>query len=146
MTRGHYATKQQQEILLCLKECRQFVTVDAVYDQLLQKQIKVGRATVYRFLERLEQEGMVVKCKAADSSRAEYRYLPEQEPSHDADESTGRLCCVSCGRIYPLHCAQLEGFSRHVFNEHGFILEPEKTVLYGRCERCAKISAGEGKK
>lgn len=150
MTRGHYATRQQQEILRCLQGFKKFVTVDAVYEQLLKEEIKVGRATVYRFLERLEEEGLVVKCKAADSSHTEYRYLPDshdhESHKHEDTESTGRLCCVICGKVFPLHCMQLEGFSRHIFNEHGFILEPEKTVLYGRCESCSKISAAEVKR
>jgi Fur family ferric uptake transcriptional regulator len=144
MTRGHYATHQQQEILRCLSECDGFVTVDAIYEQLLANGVKVGRATVYRFLERLETEGMVVKCKASDSSHTEYHYLEKQGNAccGSVHKSEGKLCCVECGSVTPLHCRQLEGLSRHILNEHGFILEPEKTVLYGRCQRCAKQHGG----
>lgn len=123
--------------------------MDCICEQLRANGVSVGRATVYRFLERLQTEGCVVKCKSAAESRAEYRYLPERPADAASADSTpetdsaGKLCCVDCGRIYPLHCTQLEGFSRHVFNEHGFILAPEKTVLYGRCAQCAKISPKE---
>ncbi len=150
MTRGHYTTRQQLAILDCLKSFEGFVTVDQVYDRLTAEQIKVGRATVYRFLERLEHEGLAVKCKAADSSHTEYRYVAEHshQPDHDCkeDETTGKLCCISCGKEFLLHCMQLEGFSRHVFNEHGFILQPEKTVFYGKCAACAGVTVKEAKR
>ena len=145
MTRGHYTTKQQKEILTCLQGLDGFVTVDTVYERLLAQGIKVGRATVYRFMERLEEEGLVVKCKASDNQRTEYRYLPNHTPEeheHCDDDSAGKMCCTLCGKTVLLHCMQLEGFSRHIFNEHGFIIEPQKTVLYGRCEACSKIGKG----
>lgn len=144
MTRGHYTTKQQTEILHCLQKSHGFVTVDTIYEQMLQSGIKVGRATVYRFLERLEEEGTVVKCKSSDQQHTEYRYLPEhteEDHAHD-DDTFGKMCCTVCGKTILLHCMQLEGFSRHIFNEHGFILEADKTVLYGKCENCAKIGKG----
>ncbi len=148
MTRGHYTTKQQLLILDCLKQLDGFVTVDSIYEQLIASGMKVGRATVYRFLERLESEGLAVKCKAADSMHTEYRYVAAQDGDahdhdHAKDETTGKLCCVVCGKVFPLHCMQLEGFSRHIFNEHGFILQAEKTVLYGKCSACAAIGIQE---
>ncbi len=150
MTRGHYKTKQQLAILSCLKNCEGFVTVDALYEQLMMAEIKVGRATVYRFLERLCEEKLAVKCKASDSAHTEYRYiadnLHDHAQEHTEDDSTGKLCCVSCGKVFPLHCMQLEGFSRHVLSEHGFILQAEKTVLYGKCSHCAGIGIQEAKR
>lgn len=140
MARGHYTTKQQQLILNRLQQFDDFITVDALYEALLQDGVKVGRATVYRFLERLEQERVVVTCKASDSTRTEYRYLPKTaHKSHPPQDSAGKLCCTVCGRTFPLHCMQLKGFARHIFNEHGFILETGKTILYGQCAECAKI-------
>ncbi len=137
----HYQTKQQDEILRVLKGFHSFVTVDALYDKLLTEQVKVGRATVYRFLERLTDEGQIVKCKAAESGSAEYRYLSDEQEDAAAVQTDGRLCCIVCGSVSPLHCVQLAGLSRHILNEHGFILDAGKTVLYGRCARCAKITA-----
>ncbi len=141
MPSRHYQTKQQDEILRVLQGFHSFVTVDALHDKLLSEQVKVGRATVYRFLERLTAEGQVVKCKAAESGSAEYRYLPDGQTGASAAQTDGRLCCVVCGSVSVLHCVQLAGLSRHILNEHGFILDTGKTVLYGRCARCAKISA-----
>ena len=51
------------------------------------------------------------------------------------------LKCERCGRILHLDCAQLSPLYRHIREEHHFIINPRKTLLYGLCETCAKEEA-----
>lgn len=46
------------------------------------------------------------------------------------------MICLRCGRIVPLECSHLKEFSRHIRQEHGFLLEPEHLILYGYCSQC----------
>jgi Fur family ferric uptake transcriptional regulator len=43
-----------------------------------------------------------------------------------------------------MSCDEINGFFAHVREEHGFVLDPKRTVFYGICEKCA-AAASEGK-
>ena len=60
--RGRYRTKQQITILDVLKQQKSwFLTVDQLMDLLRQEGVQVGQTTVYRALERLAEDGKVMK-------------------------------------------------------------------------------------
>ena len=44
----------------------------------------------------------------------------------------------ACGRLFHTECAYLNTLSEHIKNEHGFLVDGSKTVLYGLCKTCAK--------
>lgn len=72
---GRYHTKQQTLILeyLALKKDTAF-TAESVWRGLLGVEEKVGRATVYRALDRLVEAGTILKIPSGDGNRALYRY------------------------------------------------------------------------
>ena len=75
---GRYHTKQQTLILeyLALKKDTAF-TAESVWRGLLGVEEKVGRATVYRALDRLVEAGTILKIPSGDGNRALYRYMGE---------------------------------------------------------------------
>lgn len=138
--RGRYRTRQQELILDCLREQKDaFLTVDQLMDYLSQKQIQVGQTTVYRTLDRLTGDGVVIRIPSVNGSKAQYRYLGEDETSEP-----GKMICLKCGRIVPLECSHLKEFSRHIQQEHGFLLEPEHLILYGYCSHCGGEIPAQG--
>ena len=115
--RGRYRTRQQELILDCLREQKDvFLTVDQLMVYLGQKEIQVGQTTVYRTLDRLTGDGVVIRIPSVNGSKAQYRYLGEDETSEP-----GKMICLRCGRIVPLECSHLKEFSRHIRQEHGFL-------------------------
>ena len=90
---GRYHTKQQTLILeyLALKKDTAF-TAESVWRGLLGVEEKVGRATVYRALDRLVEAGTILKIPSGDGNRALYRYMGEA-----ALPSSGRMVCLDCG-------------------------------------------------
>lgn len=138
--RGCYRTKQQERILSYLMNRGDtFLTADAVLAGLRDTGVSVGLTTVYRALERLSDQGVVVKVPALDGSRAQYRYTgPDQNPS------SGKLVCLSCGKTQLLECARLETLTRHIQEDHQFEIDPRRTVLYGLCKHCRANQAPKG--
>ncbi|MBS1482498.1 MAG: transcriptional repressor, partial [Clostridium sp.] len=68
--RGRYRTKQQITILDVLKQQKSwFLTVDQLMDLLRQEGVQVGQTTVYRALERLAEDGKVMKLPMEDGSK-----------------------------------------------------------------------------
>ncbi len=89
---------------------------------------KVGMATIYRTLTRLEAEGRVRKYLETDERGALYQYVDSpacQEHFH--------LRCLECGRLIHLDCEFIDQLCSHVETKHHFKLDTTKTVLYGHC-------------
>ena len=45
--------------------------------------------------------------------------------------------CELCGRLIHLECDELEELGGHLKAEHGFVINPLRTVFYGLCTDCA---------
>lgn len=132
--RGRYRTRQQETILECLKKHREtFSTVDQFMECLRQEGIQVGQTTLYRALDRMTEDGLVLKIPSVDGSKAQYRYVGDAECSHP-----GKLVCLKCGRIIPLECGQLQVFERHIYEDHHFKLDRRQLVFYGCCAHCSE--------
>jgi Fur family ferric uptake transcriptional regulator len=44
--------------------------------------------------------------------------------------------CEQCGKLIHLNCDEINAFFEHVSEEHGFVLDPKRTVFYGICNEC----------
>ena len=88
-----YSTKQQKLILECLQEYGDtFYTIDQFMEILRGKEIRIGRTTVYRGLERLQKEGAVLKVPSVEGAPAQYRFIRDEER-----KNYGKLVCLECG-------------------------------------------------
>ena len=129
--RGRYITRQQEAVYNYMK-CNPgvSVTVDEIYDGLLKQGEKVGKTTVYRALERIQTDGCVVLVPDIQGGPARYCYMSDNEDG---------ICmvCLGCHKVYPLACYGLDDFKEHVEGEHGFMIEPQRTILFGWCNRCS---------
>ena len=118
--RGRYRTKQQITILDVLKQQKSwFLTVDQLMDLLRQEGVQVGQTTVYRALERLAEDGKVMKLPMEDGSKIRYCYAGDEEL-----RKPGKLVCLGCGRF--------------ICREHGFEPDIRRSVLFGYCEGCRR--------
>lgn len=132
--RGRYRTKQQEIILNCLKKQKEaFCTVEQFMEYLHRDGIHVGQTTVYRALERLSEDGVVVKIPSVDGSKAQFRYIGEEISSN-----VGKLVCLRCGCMIPLECSRLDAFFEHIHEDHGFKLDQSHMILYGYCGQCQR--------
>lgn len=134
-----YNTKQSQAILRALeRRGKRPADARALADDLREKGIPVGLATVYRQLDRLAEAGLVHRITT--DAGALYQYCPRQA----AGEVCFLLRCQSCGRMEHLDCPQLRSLYRHIAAEHGFRVDPRRTVLTGLCGPCAEQEAERG--
>ncbi len=143
--RGTYSTKQRGLIRSVLAAAGDsFFTVDDVCARLAGRGAAVGRTTVYRTLESLVSEGSLAKVADIRGGAARYRVLAEADAGQADDAiSQGQLRCISCGRVIPLDCGMLASFTSHVQEDHGFKIDPLRTVLYGTCAQCL-AAGGDG--
>ena len=128
-----YTTKQGELILSLLKnEAGRHFTADDIIKSLSADGKSVGKATVYRHLEKLIKAGCVRKYIVDEGSSACYEYIGEEKHCHEHYH----LKCSLCGKLLHVKCEYLDEVSAHILGHHGFVISPEKTVLYGICEDC----------
>jgi Fur family ferric uptake transcriptional regulator len=130
-----YKTKQQ-ELLLCYLEEHKNVhfTAEDVRIHFAQKEISMGTATIYRHLERMVAEGSLNKYVIDEHSAACFEYTGAD--SHAHGDACYHLKCEKCGRLIHLSCDEMGCMGSHLLSEHGFKLDPRRTVFYGLCSEC----------
>ena len=136
-----YRTLQKDKILETLKQREgQHLTAMEIYELLKGRGVKVGLTTVYRHLERLMTEGQVVKSIVDENTPACFEYCNDDEHDHDHD-SCYHCKCVRCGRLVHIHCDDVSRLEQHIREEHGFYVDPHRTVFFGLCEDCRRETA-----
>jgi len=131
-----YSTRQQQAVLRCLRsDPERALSAAELAEELRSGGVSVGLATIYRQLEKLERAGAVHRFDTGEG--ALYQYCPRQ-----TDHSNCMMVrCERCGRFIHLDCDHLRPLCDHVAAEHGFRIDPRRTVLTGLCARCEEGGA-----
>jgi Fur family transcriptional regulator, ferric uptake regulator len=107
------------------------VTALDLEDELRGSSAEVGRASVYRALEQLEQLGLVQRIEVSRGTAGYERVDPTGHHHHHA-------ICRDCGRMVPFEDPKLERALEHVAGAMpGFDVAEHDVVLRGRCDRCA---------
>lgn len=131
-----YATASRRKILDYLKSNSDRTTTVMDIDRYLKEHdSEVNVTTIYRYLDKLAKEGMVMKYVAEKGGQTTYQYV---EPEHHCEEHL-HLKCVCCGSIIHLECDFMDEISKHVLEDHGFELQCKNSILYGTCQTCRNI-------
>lgn len=140
-TKPGYNTRQKEEILTYLQTIPgKHFTVNDVCAYFYGCGRTIGQTTVYRQLERMVDEGTVSKYIIDGNSPACFEYIGQG--SH-CDDICFHAKCEKCGRLIHLHCEELSEIQEHLRAEHGFVMNPMRTVFYGICGDCRKLKVRE---
>lgn len=136
--RSEYNTRQKRELLKFLQDRNmQHFSVDEVVFEMQERGEKIGRSTVYRFLEQLSEVGNVRKYQNTQGV-TQYQHVSDHQ---DCDEHF-HMMCRQCGDLFHVDCKLVHSMAEHLMKEHGFQLDPRETILMGLCEKCR--TGGEG--
>lgn len=106
------------------------VTALELDDELRRRRPAVGRASVYRALEQLEQLGLVQRMEVTRGTAGYERVEPGGEHHHHA-------ICRRCGRMVPFEDSSLERAIARLSEEIDFEVADHDVILRGLCERCS---------
>lgn len=133
MAGSGYATASRRRILEFLKNnSDRTVTAADIDTYLRENDSEVNITTIYRYLDKLANEGTVIKYVTEKGGKAAYQYV---EQGHRCEEHL-HLKCVKCGCIIHLECAFMNEISEHINMDHGFALQCKNSILYGTCKNC----------
>jgi Fur family ferric uptake transcriptional regulator len=93
---------------------------------------KVGRATVYRTLEQLEELELIHRVDVGGETVAFERNDPSGHHHH--------LVCVRCGRLVPFEDQALEQAIHRLAERAEFEVTAHDVLLRGVCPRCQERS------
>ena len=90
----------------------------------------VGRATVYRAIEQLEELGLVQRIDLGGDSAAYEKVDPRGHHHH-------HLVCNRCGRVIPFEDEDLEKAIHSLSTRDGFSIQSHESTLRGNCADCS---------
>lgn len=129
-----YRTRQKEKIYAYLLQNKdRHLTAQDISAYLSGEGTPVAAATIYRYLEKLVEQGEIRKYNLDEKSGACFQYV-------GADKvclTHFHLKCVRCNQLIHTDCTYLQQLDAHIFEHHGFRVDNSKTVLYGVCAACA---------
>jgi Fur family transcriptional regulator, ferric uptake regulator len=114
--------------LLEAQECA--LSALEIEEQLRRSHRTVGRATVYRVLEELEELGLVTRLDLGTGTARFEAVDPGGERHHH------HLLCDDCGELVPFSDAELERVIGRVSRRLPYAVHGHDVTLYGSCESC----------
>lgn len=132
-----YNTRQREaviEYIVSLGDVH--ITAAQIVSHFHNKEISVGRTTVYRNIDKLIRAGKLQKYNVDGISGACYRYVSDNEkPCKQL-----LLKCESCGEFIRPECDELNEMHEHIYRAHTFKVNIAKTIFYGKCESCLRTT------
>ena len=130
---SEYNTKQREVLLRFFNDnVHRHFTAAEIELELAKRGEKLGKATLYRRLERLVDEGVVRRFVADDARVSCYQFAGGEDCKNHY-----HLKCLNCGELLHVECGYLDEMSEHVLAHHGFKVDAHKITLCGVCEKCA---------
>ncbi len=102
------------------------MTAEDIYRQLINEEMDIGLATVYRVLTQFEQAGLLVRHHF-ESGKAVYEL--NEGGHHD------HLVCLQCGRVEEFYDAEIERRQNKVARERGFTIHDHSLHIYADCSK-----------
>lgn len=100
------------------------MSAEDVYKALLQEDMDIGLATVYRVLTQFEQAGLLSR-NHFETGKAVFELNEGRHHDH--------LVCLTCGRVEEFYDAEIEERQHSIAKERGFELQEHSLALYASC-------------
>jgi Fur family ferric uptake transcriptional regulator len=103
-------------------------TIDELWQEMRELDPRLGRATVYRSVEKLVTSGLLDQVDFADGTHL-YRVCGENHHHH-------HLTCTQCHLVVEVDVCLPEDQLNAIGHKTNFDIEGHSLTLFGRCESC----------
>ena len=122
-------TVQRQIILEALKKFDAHPTVEEVYSEVHKNHPTISKATVYRNLYQLSEDGKIRQISLPDDLN---RFDKRTDPHY-------HFKCKNCGGILDVDVEYLAGINEAVQRKYGVKVDEHEVVFRGVCAKCGEI-------
>ena len=124
---GERVTRQRLIVADALSHAGRQLTAGELFEQVRTSEPSLGRATVFRTLERLVDAGV---ARRLELDGHVYAYIA-CEPTHHH-----HLSCSSCGRVEESPESWVRPIAARASRQLDFEIDDGKLDFYGRCAEC----------
>ena len=122
-------TKQKEIILDILQANRIHPTIHEIYELAKEKYPSIGQATIYRNVNKLVEEGKIIKLP--NNTDDSYHYDIDIS-SHD------HLLCKKCGKIIDIFDNDYNDIFESIEKKNKITIDRATILLEGNCSNCNK--------
>lgn len=131
---GHRAGGARTAVVELLAEQDCCLTAQEIFDELRERDRRVGIASVYRALDLLTGMKLVQRLEIGEG-------VARYEPAHAGGEHHHHVVCERCGSVAVFEDEQLERALDRLGERLGYRLEGHEVVLRGTCPGCGARDA-----
>jgi Fur family transcriptional regulator, ferric uptake regulator len=102
------------------------LSAEDVYKLLLQENLDIGLATVYRVLTQFAQAGLLTR-QNFETGKSVFELNEGEHHDH--------LVCVQCGKVVEFFDEEIERRQKEIAEKLGFDLQAHALSLYGLCKQ-----------
>ena len=125
-------TKQLSFILDTIKMMPRHFTADDVYEEVKKEYPGLGQATVFRNLNKMAEEGILLRIEVPGGAR-DYELMA---PKHYHAK------CMKCGKLFDIEMDYMPNLEKKVKDAHGFQFSGHDIIFTGLCSSCIKKQDG----
>ncbi|MBC5580756.1 transcriptional repressor [Anaerofilum sp. BX8] len=124
-------TVQKQLVLQAVRELQCHPTAEEVYQRVAARHPSISKATVYRNLNSLAEDGLVRRVAMPDAAdRFDFTVGPHYH-----------IKCAGCGRVIDAPAAYMPRLDAETEKETGFRISRHDLVFEGLCPACREKRA-----
>lgn len=128
--RDKYKTSNKQNIMSYIYKYDSSFSAQELYSLMKNNNENIGLTTIYRYLDELVSKNKLKKFYN-EKNVAVYEYLSECDC-----ENHFYLKCNCCDRTIHIDCEHIDIFSKHIKNEHDFLIDKNNLFISGICSEC----------
>ncbi len=120
-------TKQKEVVLDCLKEEKNMFhpTAQEIVELVSKENPSIGQSTVYRNINKLVDEGILIKIPTNDSFHYDIN-----------TNNHAHFCCKKCDSIVDLHDNDYQDNIKSIESKYKVKIDDSNLVFNGVCEDC----------
>ena len=135
--RGLRMTGEREVLVRAALGRRRHFTLEELVEEVVQRDTRASRATVYRGLPILIEAGILQPVLVSDEPRRFELAFGRRHHDH--------LLCRRCGRIVEFRSSAIEALQLSIAGRHGFRLTSHVHELVGDCSACRRRPAAGGR-
>ncbi len=121
-------TRQRQLVLDAVRAHNDHPTAEDIFNDVRAVDPKVGRGTVYRNLNLLEETGVITTVKTPGTMRYDWRV-----------DGHSHVVCRTCGAVSDTPLPYDSALDTTAAKATGFAIDAHNTVFEGLCPHCQKL-------